>query len=362
MTYAYNPDGSRASVTGQSPSGNTYTWTDAFTYTYDADGRMNGLTNPHGDSFSWTYYGNDWLSSQVSDYLSGSTQNLIVNAGYTYNARGLTTDLKNHNGSTVYSEFSTSGTADTQYDASENRITWSSSYPGPTAYGGSTTYGYDFKDEVTSEATTRNGGSGTPAANTFDSAGNITSLRGGATQPYNSGNQNDSSGYYYDENGNPTTYPYASTTATLTFDLENRMTGYATSASYTYDADGMEASSTHGGATTYYVYDTDGSPLFEIGTGAAQLAVNAFGANGLLSRSLYSGNAFSSEIYYAFDMQGNTVDEFSQSGTATATMFYDAFGKRTQNGTGGTDPTPTSARSGDTGRTPPPPRLQDSSC
>ncbi len=60
ITYTYNPDGSRSGMSV--PTNNGQGW---FTYNYDAARRMVGLTNPNGQTSSWTYQNNNWLQQQA---------------------------------------------------------------------------------------------------------------------------------------------------------------------------------------------------------------------------------------------------------------------------------------------------------
>jgi YD repeat-containing protein len=117
---------------------------------------------------------------------------------------------------------------------------------------------------------------------------------------FNSRNELQHTGFGYDNNGNTTNFGGVA----QTFDAENRMTSYSGS-SFTagYRADGLRAWKSHGGTTTYFIYDAFGTPLLETQLGSVS-AENTFGPLGLVSR--YT-NGTGTSVFYQFDPQGNTV-------------------------------------------------------
>ena len=60
----------------------------------------------------------------------------------------------------------------------------------------------------------------------------------------------------------------------------------------------------------------------EIDSSGNVVAVNTFGANGLVSRHTYSGSAF-----YAFDERSNVAHRVNSSGSVLSSDVYDAYGK-----------------------------------
>jgi YD repeat-containing protein len=116
-----------------------------FNYSYDAAGQPSSMTNPFSETTSWAYLNNDWLQSQT--LANGATAN------YTYNTLGQTTRLLNQLGGNTLSDFSSIG-----YDGAGNRSSITASIPGATSLNGTTGYSYDSKDQLTQEASTRNGG------------------------------------------------------------------------------------------------------------------------------------------------------------------------------------------------------------
>jgi RHS repeat-associated protein len=301
VSYSYFPDGQQEAV--GTPGG-------SFNYSYDRAGRLTSLTNPEGETSSWSYLGNNWFGTQ-------SLGNGVTTT-YSENARGYVTSLVTETStSAILSDFS--GMA---YDALGDRTAMTASIPGQTAYSGSTSYGYDTvtahgtRSRIISESSTRNGGYS--QTNAYDTAGNPATLRSVSTGSYNSDNQTTSSSYAYDGNGNPTTYSGTS----LTFDAENRMTSFGTVQSSGYNGDDLRAWKTNSSGTTYYLYDGT-HPICELNTSGAITAVNTFGACGLLSR--YSG---SSSTFYTFDPQGNPVQRLDSNANILTTSSFDAFGDR----------------------------------
>ena len=154
ISYGYYPDGSYATLTV--PSG-------TFTYTYDAGGRIATLKNPFGETSSWVFLNNNWLSTQSSGG--------VVTASYTHNARGIITDLTNATSAGKLSEF-----ANIQYDAVGNMLSVTSTIASQPSYGGYTSYTYDTKNELTKETGT--GAGGYTGSYGYDGAGNPTTYKG----------------------------------------------------------------------------------------------------------------------------------------------------------------------------------------
>jgi YD repeat-containing protein len=272
VSYSYYANGSRASMT--TPAG-------TFDYSYDAAGRASAMTNPFGQTTSWTYQNNDWLHTQTLD--NGAT------ATYTYNALGQITRLLNQIGSTTISDFTNIG-----YDGVRNRVSVSSSIPGATSLSGTTTYTYDSKNQLTQESSTRNGSFTDNFG--YDSAGNASSFRG-VSRTYNSNNQQSGTGYSYDGNGNPTSY----NGTTLTFDPENHLTAYGTSLTAAYTGDGLRAWKQNSLGRTYFIYD-ESNPIIEMDSSGGVTAINSFTPKGLVSRRQATVDEF-----YTFDAEGNVA-------------------------------------------------------
>ena len=232
VSYRYYPDGSEAVKTV--PSGN-------FTYLHDAAGRITGMTNPAGEYSSWTYSNNNWLSTQALG--DGAA------TAYTYNPRGLITQILNKDSSgNVTSNFN-----EMAYDSVGNRTSLAAGETSYSNYSGSNYFSYDNRNELSEETSTRNGGFTHSFA--YDAAENPTEYRSTTGNTYYVDNQRSNTGYAFDGNGNPTTYKGSS----LGFDVENRLVSDATSLTAGYDGEGKRAWKTDSTGTTYYLYDKDGT-------------------------------------------------------------------------------------------------------
>ncbi len=116
---------------------------------------------------------------------------------YTYDARGELTDAKTTSGvaytggsGVALAEFGgpggTGNPSPMTYDAPGNRLSMQATLAPFTAYSGTTTYGYDYKDELTGETSTRNSGYTNSFA--YDTVGNFTTMRGATVPAANSDN------------------------------------------------------------------------------------------------------------------------------------------------------------------------------
>ncbi len=193
LNYSYWPNGSRQGLVG--PSG-------SFSYTFDGVGRMNGLSNPFGETASWNYRDNGWLQNVT--HSNGLT------SVYSFNSLGQLTDLLHQGpGGTTLSDFGNMG-----YDGIGNRTAMTVTMPGVPGLGGTTNFGYDSKGQLQTEQSTRSGGY--TRSFLYDLAGNPTTFRG-TTSGFNVNNQN--SAFTFDKSGNPVSYQ----DVPLAFDAENRL-------------------------------------------------------------------------------------------------------------------------------------------
>jgi RHS repeat-associated protein len=313
ISYTFYPNGSEEAMT--TPAGTS-------NYSYDNDGRPSSLTNPFSETSSWTYADNGWLKTQTLGNGAVTT--------YTLNALGEVSDLVNKtSGGTTLSDFGSMA-----HNGLGDLTTLTASMPGHTAYAGTTTFSYDSisgigtREQLTQEASGRNGSytnnfaydGGSYTAST--GAGNPTSMRG-TSHSFNSDNELTNTGFSYDGNGNPTTY----SSTGLSFDPENRLTsvsGALTAA--TYNGFGQRVTKEPSSSTTYYLYD-GGEPVLEENSSGTVTATNTFGANGLLSRNTSSGSTF-----YTFDQQGNTAQRLDSSQNVLTSHIYDSFGNGASSG------------------------------
>jgi RHS repeat-associated protein len=302
IAYGFHPDGSRQTMT--TPAG-------TFTYAYDAAGRPASLTNPFGETSSWAHYDNNRLQTQT---LGDGAQTT-----YSYNALGQLTDLVNKtSGGSILSQFTSLA-----HDAAGNRTFLTASLPSLPSLGGTTDYQYDGKSQLTQEQTTRNGGFTDNFG--YDLAGNITSFHG-VTKTYNANNQQTGTGFVHDGNGNPTTYGGTS----LSFDPENRLTAYGSSLTAGYRGDGLRAWKQGAGGRTYFLYD-EIKPIIEIDSTGAVTATNTMGAGGLVSRRTTTAST-----YFIFDPQGSVAQRLDSNQGILSCHLYGAQG----NVVGGAPPAP----------------------
>ena len=349
LDYKYNPDGSllqtQVSNTANS-AGVTYN------YGYDAGGRLSALQSVNGSTtqtFGWSYYDNNWLKNQQ---MTGAYQ-----TGYTLNQRGFLTGLTN-----TATSGSSSFTGMT-YDGAGNRTQLTAAFNGnPTGYAGTTNYAYDgtasttatAMGQLTSESGNRSRRPGTVSFD-YDSAGNPTTFFGSSPtggSGYNADNQNaNTTRFIYDGNGNPTTYnPTGASSATCTFDPENRMIDIkrgSVDLLAGYRADGLRAwkqnnpvvqgaNATKGPQSTqgtpvvnrnekkYFLYDGD-VPVAELDQNGIATAFNTWGPSGLLARQNIGGQS----SVYTYDPSGNVAQRLDASGAVKGNYCFDAFGGKT---------------------------------
>jgi RHS repeat-associated protein len=197
----------------------------------------------------------------------------------------------------------------------------------PTSFSGTTGYSHDTKLQLTNETSTRGGGYN--FSNSFDSAGNATTFKGGSNS-FTSSNQN--TAWTFDGNGNPTTYA----SHTLTFDAEDRMTAYSSVMTAGYCADGLRAWKTTSAGTTYYLYD-GGQAVEELDGSGVKSAVMTFGPHGVLARTTASRT-----LLYTTDALGQMAQQIDAStGNIIASYLFDAWGARqvsTSDPTAASDP------------------------
>ena len=375
LTYAYNPDGSVASLTSAHLAVVSAGGTGTTRYTYDNAGNLKQVSYPWQDankaaqSVSYVYDEDDRLIKQTTS---------AVVTTYAYNARNQRITLDNEatqtigtfidslgyqqtlgNGTTLlakYSGMKYDGAGNlTQYNATYQP--WYYQYSGYSSglynaqtaspFNGTYVFGYDGKDRLMSETVTRpNVGNATYpyyalTAYNFthqaDEADNLLTLRS-RTFPvsYNADNQ---FGFgSYDGDGNYAA-PYFNDNPRL-FDVEDRMMG-TQAYPVTYYDDGLRASwynpndvlfnNTSNGTSIYDVYDGD-RLLYEVhqttyGSGQSETIAQGWGAAGINQRAfLYAANN-NAVLHYAFDPQGSPVNRYNVSYLWFEQAFYDAFGQ-----------------------------------
>ncbi len=310
LNYTYNPDGSVATMVWKSGTTTLVTWT----YTYDAAGRMTGVSNSFGESTTYTYDGEGKIVTQTNG--NGTT------TSYTYNqARGWPTRIDHKLSGTSFARY------DLEYDNTANTV---GNVTKVTELDGTTIdYGYDALYRLTSE--TRAGTSSFSHTYGYDLAGNVTDLDGSTFATYDSANKFSSlSGgtYSYDGAGNLTAANLTGMgNGTFSYETRQKLDEQATSTTslrYNYDVFGkrlLVKPSTTSSTYTWYVFDGD-RLIGEIGTGGAKVAYT-WGADGIVSERIFSGNK---SRYYHFGPQGETRQLTNASGTVTNTYLYTAYG------------------------------------
>ncbi len=311
QTYSFYNDGQRKGEAFSVPG----TSLGSFSYLYDTAARLTSLTNPQGESFSYTYYDTDWVASQTDAFALSSSFRYDLD-GYLLSVLNQPSGAAQAASSFAYQRDFNLNTANLQSQFGSSSIV-------------NTSFSYDALNRLTNENTT----AGASLTHSYDNAGNPTELRNVGGLGYNPDNQPLSSSYVYDGNGNPTTYPLGGVSSTLTFDEEDRVTKLVPSGSsahnYAWRADGLRSwKQTAGGTNTYFLYDGD-APVFEFiiqSDKASITAVNTFGPTGVASRHLDNpGNS----TFYAWDGRGNVAQTVNTSGLVTGSFLFDGYGKAT---------------------------------
>jgi RHS repeat-associated protein len=317
-------------------------WTSAFndnnhrivTYAYDVDGNRQTVTYPSGTLFNYNYTQRNQVSS-VAD----STQHHIVD--YTYDASGNVANRALDNGtSTAYTvdqvnrdtvvAHSLVGTT-RRFDYAYNSVNDILAAQRDSGLGDGFTY--DLTQEILGFAQngTVNLGTGAvtnPQTNTnltFDGCGNQTSLNGGGTfavdnlSEYTTFN---GAALTYDNDGDVLTY----SGWTYAYDAQNRLmsaTGAGGTASFYYDGLNRQIARSINGTITFSVWDGDWAIVEEYGPNNAVTQKYLQGYHGLVKT--FVGTA----VYYYQDELGSTSHISSATGALLEYYRYDLYGKPT---------------------------------
>lgn len=307
-------------------------------YTYDAQRRLVGVTNPDNQKSATTYNAQGQVTSTTD-----ADGNVTY---YSYDGAGQLVTITD-------SSTPTPGTVTLTYDADGNLT--STTDPD----GQKTTYAYDaFGDRI---STTAPGGHTTTYS--YDADGRITSTTDADGQ---------TTTYTYDPNGNVTGQKTSAGATTWTYDADNRaatMTDSTGTSTYTYDADGevtqvdspagtigytynpngQRASMTLPSGRITYDYDAAGNLTNEDGLGqqltftydaANRLATAASFPSATVTTYRYDGASRINEVYstvngaspplqndvYTRDADGNPTQVQYVDGTTT-TYTYDKLGR-----------------------------------
>lgn len=287
LTFALDAAGRRTRMVDQTGS--------AVNYSYDATGRLSGLTDGSNALIvSYTYDAAGRLSRKDNGNGTYTT--------YQYDENGNVLHLMNTApGGAINSRF------DYTYDSLGSRTSMAT-------IDGTWNYGYDGTGQLTRAvfASTNPSIANQYLTYNYDALGNRTStVINGVTTAYSSNglNQYTSVGgvaYSYDADGNPT-YDGVNTYSYDFLDRLVSVTGPDGTTAYTYDALGNRSASAVNGQFTEYLNDPTGlvNIVGEFDGAGAILAHNTYGV-GLVGR-VTGVAASSSNYFFDFDGTGNTV-------------------------------------------------------
>jgi hypothetical protein len=317
-SFRFNTDGTRSGMTITDAAGTVWNWI----YVYDGLGRLSYV------AFPWQNFGGT-NAGGYAQYIYDLEGRLtiqhgpMVDAVYTYDARGQLTDLvnlyalpgsgnytdlfdgKQHQVLSHYSSF--------KYDMYGHRLAMSSSIPGAGQIGNLSSnysYSYDQDGRLTDEtrvllSTNLPIYEQQSYNNTFvtDAAGNKTVIRG-APATYNANNQLTTSGYTYDANGNAIGYAGVNG---ITYNADFQVTLLPGMLSANYDGLGQRAYKTNikypSIGTTYFLYDGD-NVVAELDTNGHFIGGYGYGAGGLRQRY---GVSMQGWYEYSYDPDGTLL-------------------------------------------------------
>jgi RHS repeat-associated protein len=335
VTYGYDADGRRTSMSdgtgnssyGYDSLGRLTSTTDGaghqIAYGYDLRNNATSITYPNGKVVTRSFDGDGRLTS-VADWLSNTTafsydpdSNLTATTfpsgtsnidSYSYDdADQLSSINMNQSSSTLASLSYSRDPAGLITSESQTGL------PGPA----STSYGYTQLNQLASAGS---------SAYSYDQAENVTQLDGTSGYSYDQANELTSSptgSYSYDQLGERTaTTPNSGPATNYSYDQAGRLTSIsgATTASYTYNGDGLRTSQTAGGTASTYTWDqtsslplllSDGQDSYIYGPG--DTPIEQIDSN---------GNA----TYIHHDQLGSTRLLTDSSGATTGTFTYSPYG------------------------------------
>ena len=310
LDYTYYPDGLCHTLTWKSSGTTVASWT----YSYDAGGRLTGVSNGWNEATSWAYDGEGKLTSQSN--ANGTSLSATYNQ-----ARGWPTSVAYSNSAGVFASYGLT------YDGGNNAV---GLLTGVTEQDGSTvSYGYNALYRLTSD--TRTGTNAGSHSYGYDLAGNATTVNGSAFAAYDNANKISSLNggtISYDADGNLTSVAGTGiANSAFTWDERNRLqsaTANGTTVNYGYGASGLRTWSQVGSGTkTFYLYA--GTALIgEIPAGSSTpSAVYTWGVTGLISERLTAANK---SLWYAFGPQGETRQLTDNTGAVVDTYAYSPYG------------------------------------
>ncbi len=314
---------------------------------YNALGQKSGLTYPDGAQYTYTYDSNNQLSAV--DLPAGSG-NITFNS-YTWTAPaqitmpgGAARNLQ-YDGLLRLKDLAVKDPGQSRvmgyqygYDLAGNIIA-------KATEAGTTNYGYDALDRLTSAAHTGQTTAQADESYSYDQVANrITDTKtAAAAWAYDANNRLTQAGtlsYTYDANGNTTNQTDSSNsnnTRNYVYDTDNRLIEVRDAnntliAAYSYDPFGRRLSKDTGSSKTYYFYSAEG--LIAEADAAGQLTKSygyapggAFTTNPLWVKAAAIGSTTQSYYTYQNDHLGTPMKLLNQSGVTVWSAAYDAFGK-----------------------------------
>lgn len=309
VTYAYNTDGNRSSITY--PSGI------AFTNEYNGRNELVSVYDS-GTSMNYAYYIRD-LNGNVSTRYAG--HHWALTDASQRNSMGQVKHLE-------HQFVGTTRTLDYSYDAMGNRT--SIQRDGGTAES----YGYDQAQQVTAGRE-----SGNPSTYSYDANGNRTALNGGGSYATNSLNQQttfNGNAVTYEPKGNVATY---TTSASYVYDAQTRLKSVTIdglTTSFKYDGLNRKISQTIGAFTTYNVWD-DWNLIEERGAGNALNSSYIYGAGEIVERIsngawyIYFQDGLGSTSHVS-DLSRNLLESYKYTSTFGSVSVYSPTGVIRKNG------------------------------
>ncbi len=342
VKYEYDADGDRTGMEdGTGTSKYSYDQLDRLTeskdghgnvvkYEYDLANQQTKITYPNGKAVSREYDNagrlekiTDWLEHTTSfSYDTNSNQTKTTFPGnedtYTYNEADQLTKTEMNKGAESLASLTYARDPNGQLESTTQK-----GLPGAE----STSYSYDENNRLTKGGTTEY---------KYDEADNPTKT-GSSTNTFNEGDElTEATGvkYSYDELGQRTKRtPTEGQATTYSYDQAGNLTkaerakegeAPAIEDSYAYDGNGLRASQTISGTTSYLAWDVSGSLPLLINDGANSYI---YGPSGLPVEQISSGGTV---LYLHHDQQASTRLLTTSTGAKEASFSYDAYGNQTE--------------------------------
>ena len=306
-------------------------------YTYNSDGHRASLTYPDGSVVTSSYTNRNQLKAiqaggppPLATYtydLNGNRIGKNLENGtvtsYSYDNASRLTQMKHTMGVTTLAQF------DYTLNNVGNRTTKNATGSIPNR---NESYTYDAIDQVT--GTTATGTNPNTQTFAYDAAGNRTAVGatnaapGTGTYTTNALNQYTALGaevLLYDINGNLTTQGLS---ASYSYDSKNRLIGASKGTetmSATYDYQNRQVSRTMNNGVSYFIYD--GWNL--IGEYTANGSMWQKHIHGAATDEILAKTDWAGTFYYHHDGLGSTVALTNSSGNVIESYLYDVYGKPT---------------------------------